>query len=467
MSVFGVDFSAPSLPSLPSLSDVRNAVSQGLESTRDFGASAVQRASDLGQQGLDLGRRAIADPEGTVRSVAAATRQGIQDGVGVAQQGVRDGVMWSGQQIHAGAEAARNAIPGDNPVSNALRAGITNAENQTRFSVGFVGGVVNEGVSLVGAASTLSVYATELQVSPQARIELGQAVLGGLERGGTAMLDYGQAVANDPSRVLGDIGGAATTTWDATAGFVGDQVQRHEDAIARGQGPETIGMTTGQVATYVVPIGGGPLRGAATAGVREATELAAREGAEALAREGVEATTREGVEAVVREGAEAGVKASPQATAADLSAFRARLGVAETQTVAAARTDIPGLEARVFEGASPKVMREAGLPQPPAGPISAPFNNPLFVRHAEERVSNALANAIDALPAGTDLAGKTVSIHVSQAVCSACKAGLRDTEAATGVLKQLSERYPDLTIRVTTEASSDALVLKGGAIVER
>jgi hypothetical protein len=78
MSVFGL--SAPSLPSLPSLSDVRNAVGQGLNSARDFGTSAVQRASDLGQAGLDLGRKAIADPEGAVRSVAAATRQGLHDG---------------------------------------------------------------------------------------------------------------------------------------------------------------------------------------------------------------------------------------------------------------------------------------------------------------------------------------------------------------------------------------------------
>jgi filamentous hemagglutinin len=465
MSVFGL--SAPSLPSLPSLSDVRNAVGQGLNNARDFGASAVQRASDLGQAGLDLGRKAIADPEGAVRSVAAATRQGLHDGAQVAQQGVRDGVMWSGRQIQAGAEAARDAIPGDNIVSNTLRAGITQAETQSRFSVGVVGGVLNEGVGLLDTAGTLSVYAAELQVSPTARAELGQTVLGGLERGGNAVLDYGQAVANDPSRVLGDVSGAATATWDATAGFVGGQIQRHEDAIARGEGPETIGMTTGQVATYLVPIGGGPLRGAATAGVRGATEVAAREGAEALVREGVEATAREGVEAVTRESAEAAVRALPQATRADLDAFRARLGVAETQTVAAARTDIPGLEGRLFEGASPKVMKEAGLPQPPAGPISAPFNNPLFVRHAEERVSNALANAIDALPAGTDLAGKTVSIHVSQAVCSACKAGLRDSEAATGVLKQLSERYPDLTIRVTTEASDSALTLRGGVTVDR
>ncbi|MGR4864838.1 hypothetical protein [Caulobacter sp. LARHSG274] len=446
MSVFGV-----SVPSLPSLSDVRNAVGQGLQGARDFGADALQRASDLGQAGLDLGRRAVDDPEGTVRSVAAAARQGVNDATHVAQQGLRDGVMWTGRQVQAGAEAARDAIPGDNLVSNTLRAGITDAETRARFTVGVAGGVLNEGVGLLGTAGTLGIYAAELQLSPTARAELGQTVLGGLERGGGAVLDYGQAVAADPSRVLGDLGGAATATYDAAAGFVDGQIQRHADAIRRGEGPETLGMTTGQAATYLVPIGGGPLRGAAQAGVRGATEVVAREGVEVLAREGVEA----------------GVRALPQATRADLDALRARLGVSETHTVAAARTDIPGLEARVFEGASPKVMKEAGLPQPEAGPIAAPFNNPLFVRHAEERVSNALARAIDALPTGTDLAGRTVSIHVSQAVCSACKAGLRDSDAASGVLKQLSQRYPDLTIRVTAEGSDSALTLRGGAIVDR
>lgn len=467
MGLFGVDLRAPSLPSF---SSVRDSVAKGLDNARDLGTTALNGASQLGQAGLDLGRKALADPEGTVRSVAATARQGVREGTEAVQGGLRDGVMWTGRQIHAGADLARDAVPGDNVVSNAIRDGITNAESHARFTVGVTGGVLSEGAGLVGTVGTLSISAAELQVSPTARQELGNTIVSGLERGGKAVVDYGQAVANDPSRVLSDAGNAAKAGYDATAGFVEGQVQRHEDAFKRGEGWETLGMSTGQVATYVVPIGGGPVRGLAQAGIRAAVrdgaEMAAREGAEVLARDAAEATARTASKSV-DDVAGAAARVAPQATRVDIEALRAKLGVPETHTVAAARTDIPGLQGKVFEGASPKVLKEAGLPQPEAGPISAPFKNPLFVRHAEERVANELARAIDALPPGTDLAGRTVSVHVSQPVCSACKAGLRDADAASGVLKQLSERYPDLTIRVTAEGSENALTLRGGALVER
>lgn len=459
MGLFGVELRAPSLPSF---SSVRDSVAKGLDSARDLGSSALDRASQLGQSGLDAGRLTLADPEGAVRAVAETARQGLRDGTEAVQGGLRDGVMWTGRQIHAGAEMARDAVPGDNVVSNAIRDGISGAEARARFTVGVTGGVLNEGVGLVGTVGTLAVSAAELQVSPTARAEIGGAIVGGLERGGKAVVDYSQAVANDPSRILGDVQSAAQAGYDATAGFVDGQVQRHQDAFARGEGWETLGMSTGQVATYVVPIGGGPVRGLAQGGLR----AAARDDVEVVARETVETAGRTAAKGL-DEAAGAAARIAPQATRADIDALRARLGVPETHTVAAARTDVPGLQGRVFEGASPKVLKEAGLPQPEAGPISAPFKNPLFVRHAEERVANELARAIDAQPPGTELSGRTVSIHVSQPVCSACKAGLRDAEAASGVLKQLSERYPDLTIRVTAEGSDNALTLRAGALIER
>lgn len=281
MGLFGVDFRAPSLPSL---SSVRDSVAKGLDSARDLGSSALDRANQLGQAGLDLGRKALADPEGTVRSVAAAARQGVRDGTEAVQGGVRDGVMWTGRQIHAGADLARSAVPGDNIVSTAIRDGITSAEDRTRFTVGVAGGVLSEGAGLVGTVGTLSISAAELQVSPTARQELGNTIVGGLERGGKAAVDYGQALASDPSRVLGDVQDAVKTGYDATVGFVEGQAQRHQDAFKRGEGWETLGMSTGQVATYVVPVGGGPVRGLAQAGVR----AAARDGAELVVREAVE-----------------------------------------------------------------------------------------------------------------------------------------------------------------------------------
>lgn len=281
MGLFGVELRAPSLPSL---SDIGSSVRKGLDSARDLGTSALNGGSQLGQAGLDLGRRALADPEGAVRSVAAAARQGVQDGTHAVQGGLRDGVMWTGRQIHAGADLARSAVPGDNVVSNAIRDGITGAEDRARFTVGVTGGVLSEGTGLVGTVGTLGISAAELQVSPTARQELGTSILSGLQRGGTAVVDYGQAVANDPSRVFGDVRDTAVAGYDATAGFVSGQVQRHEDAFKRGEGWETLGMTTGQVATYVVPIGGGPVRGLAQAGVR----AAARDGAELVVRDVVE-----------------------------------------------------------------------------------------------------------------------------------------------------------------------------------
>ncbi|MCB5933470.1 hypothetical protein LI012_02055 [Caldibacillus thermoamylovorans] len=52
------------------------------------------------------------------------------------------------------------------------------------------------------------------------------------------------------------------------------------------------------------------------------------------------------------------------------------------------------MENLTFEGGSPKVRKEAGLPDldevMPDRNIKAPGNNPLFTRHAEEVVLNNL-----------------------------------------------------------------------------
>jgi hypothetical protein len=46
----------------------------------------------------------------------------------------------------------------------------------------------------------------------------------------------------------------------------------------------------------------------------------------------------------------------------DLETLRIKLGVPETQTIAIGKTDVKGLEGKIFEGGSPKVRKEAGLP---------------------------------------------------------------------------------------------------------
>ncbi|WP_260445421.1 hypothetical protein [Listeria booriae] len=52
------------------------------------------------------------------------------------------------------------------------------------------------------------------------------------------------------------------------------------------------------------------------------------------------------------------IKVGPE----DLSTLRDKWKVPETDTIAAGKTDVKGLEDMVFEGGSPKVRKEAGLP---------------------------------------------------------------------------------------------------------
>lgn len=108
----------------------------------------------------------------------------------------------------------------------------------------------------------------------------------------------------------------------------------------------------------------------------------------------------------------------------DLDALRNKLGVPETDTIAVGKTDVKGLEDVTFEGQSPKVRCEAGLPDLDeiwAGRnIKSPGNNPLFTRHAEEVLAN--------------------------------------DNVSPGVLKQLSLKYPNLRIEVTSEILPDVKV---------
>ncbi len=284
--IFGFKVEAPRLPSW---NEIRSTVTHTAQTATQLGRSALSHASNLGSQGVDLGRRAVADPEGTVRWLAASARTGIHHAETAAQNGIRDGVMWTGRAIHGGADAARRAIPGNSGLAQAARGFITHQENQARFTVGVVGGVAKEAVGLVGTAGTLGTYVTELQYSRSARAKLGNAISSGVSRGSVAVADYARSVAANPSRFAGDVRGAATATWNAGSGFVEGQVRRHEEAFRRGEGFETIGMTTGQVASYFIPVGAGAK--AASTGVRSAEAIAVG-GARTLAREGGEAALR-------------------------------------------------------------------------------------------------------------------------------------------------------------------------------
>ncbi|MFV2047045.1 hypothetical protein KDJ21_007465 [Metabacillus litoralis] len=163
----------------------------------------------------------------------------------------------------------------------------------------------------------------------------------------------------------------------------------------------------------------------------------------------------------------------------DIDALRRKWNVPETETVAVGKTDVKGLENLTFEGGSPKVRKEAGLPDldevMPNRNIKAPGNNPLFTRHAEEGVLNEFDSAV--IKAGIkpeDVAG-TLKLHQSNpsGVCRKCYQGLANDKVPPGVLKQLSLKYPNLKIAVTSEIDESIkvtgrlnLIIKNGKYVD-
>ncbi|MEK4540396.1 hypothetical protein [Bacillus sp. FSL R5-0585] len=163
----------------------------------------------------------------------------------------------------------------------------------------------------------------------------------------------------------------------------------------------------------------------------------------------------------------------------DIDALRKKWNVPETETVAVGKTDVKGLEDLNFEGGSPKVRKEAGLPDldevMPDRNIKAPGTNPLFTRHAEEGVLNEFDSAV--IKAGIkpeDVTG-TLKLHQSNpsGVCRKCYQGLANDKVPPGVLKQLSLKYPNLKIEVTSETDESIkvtgrlnLMIKNGKYID-
>lgn len=143
----------------------------------------------------------------------------------------------------------------------------------------------------------------------------------------------------------------------------------------------------------------------------------------------------------------------------DISALREKWSVPKTETVAVGKTDVAGLEDLTFVGGSPKVRKEADLPDldeaMPNRNIKAPSNNPLFTRHAEEGVLNEFDAAVMQKGLNPEEVKGTLRLHQSNpsGVCRKCYQGLANDKVPAGVLKQLSQRYPNLTIIVTSETN--------------
>lgn len=146
---------------------------------------------------------------------------------------------------------------------------------------------------------------------------------------------------------------------------------------------------------------------------------------------------------------------------ADIAALRTRYpGVgARRHTVAVSRTDVPGLEGTILEGGSPVVRREAGLPPTEHGPVESPSGVAFERHHAEQDIANQFIAAVESRGiTAAELEGRTLAIHISnpRGVCRVCRSGLNDPDAPFGVLRQLSERYPGLNIRVTVDGPPGA-----------
>jgi hypothetical protein len=132
-------------------------------------------------------------------------------------------------------------------------------------------------------------------------------------------------------------------------------------------------------------------------------------------------------------------------------------------TAGVARTDLPGLESRTFRGASPN----AGGPVEAGGTIKSPNPSPRFQLHAEEDLANQIDRTIQrAALTPEQMVGRTVNMQVEQRVCMICRQGLRGTEVPSGVLKQLSDKYPNVTFNVTAEGTNEVLRFRGGRFVD-
>ena len=141
----------------------------------------------------------------------------------------------------------------------------------------------------------------------------------------------------------------------------------------------------------------------------------------------------------------------------ELSNLRRKWKVPETDTIAVGKTNVPGLEGKVFEGGSPKVRKEAGLPDLdeafPYRKIRSSGKISSATRHAEENVVNDFINAIKEVGLEAEDVIGTLKIHQSnpKGVCPTCLSGLGNPAKPSGVIKQLSEMFPKLRIEVTSE----------------
>jgi uncharacterized protein DUF4157 len=135
-------------------------------------------------------------------------------------------------------------------------------------------------------------------------------------------------------------------------------------------------------------------------------------------------------------------------------------GRTEGGTVGAARTDIPGLEGRAFIGRSP---RAGGAVNPASRfpPATDPAVLPQTHGHAEQAIADQLEQALRSVPR-EQLAGRRVWMLIEQEPCATCAQGTAEATLPAGVLRRLSEAFPEVTFEVKNLDSSALMVLRNG-----
>jgi hypothetical protein len=191
-----------------------------------------------------------------------------------------------------------------------------------------------------------------------------------------------------------------------------------------------------------------------------------------------------GIEDILAKNAPSRNPAMQETLAQDIRTYRKNSGIrridepgtqgvpVEGGTVAVARTDVKTLDKKPFGGASPEALPAAvkGKPGTTGGTELTPAN-PIAADHAEhvalENLRVAIEKALESKAiTRADLVGKNVWVRVEQEPCSSCAAGLDNPEATPGVIKQFSQKFPELTIEVRNARTSRSYYIKDGKPVK-
>jgi hypothetical protein len=149
-----------------------------------------------------------------------------------------------------------------------------------------------------------------------------------------------------------------------------------------------------------------------------------------------------------------------------LDTFRVQLGPRGRGlggTAGVGKTDIDGFEGLVLRGASPGAEFSGSLITPL---MNRAKGMPDVLRRsafdAEVDLANQLIASLKRRGLGESATrGRTLELLIEQKVCNVCRSGL-GTEAGPGILRQLSDRFPELNIIVRARGTNEVLHVRGG-----